>query len=64
MSRSVIHLSTMHPNRFGGFTTGTACNRETLQSDAKGGGNNSTDVWEDVTCKLCKKPWNKPKDAK
>lgn len=53
MTRSVIHFATMAPNRFGGITTGTACNRETLQTDAKGGGINSTDVKSDVTCKLC-----------
>jgi len=47
----------MTPNRFGGFTTHTACGRETLQDDENGGGNNSTDVVADVTCKLCKRPW-------
>lgn len=46
------HLAISKPNRFGGMTTTTLCNRESLQSED---GMNSTDKPEEVTCKFCRK---------
>jgi hypothetical protein len=59
MGRRVLHLSTSRVRHKGTdretYVTSTACRREQLQTDANGGGNNSTDVLAEVTCKLCLK---------
>lgn len=43
------HLSKVRPNAFGGFTTGTLCNRLRVLSD----GMNVTTERSEVTCAYC-----------
>lgn len=46
---TIIHLSDMRPNRYGGFNTTTLCRRLRTLGD----GMNLTAVKSEVTCKFC-----------
>lgn len=46
--RTVVHLSVTKPNRFGGSTTRSLCNRNALTDDGMNLGDES-----EVTCKFC-----------
>lgn len=56
MSKQVVHFEYVRAGRTeDSIVTGTMCGRETMQTDAKGGGVNSTGNVNEVTCKLCLK---------